>query len=120
MIGRVTQHHALLKVTFRTIGLPDVDVECVIDTGFTGYATLPRQLIAAMNVPFLRSMPVNLADDSTVMVDVHAAGIVWNGDVFELEVIATGTRPLIGTLLLEGSLLSVQFSEGGTVHVELL
>jgi hypothetical protein len=37
-----------------------------------------------------------------------------------VDVLATGSRPLLGTLLLDGHEVNVQIPEGGTVTVELL
>lgn len=120
MIGQVIAHHALLPVTFRLPHQPDLQVECVVDTGFIGYLTLPLATAMAMNLTFIRRMPANLADDSVILVEVYAATILWNDEEREVEVLATGKRPLIGTLLLNGNELTAQFTEGGLVIVETL
>ena len=120
MNGQVIAHHALLNIAFRLPEQPDLNIECVIDTGFIGYLTLPLAAALAMNLPFLRRMPANLADDSTIFVEVYAATILWNGEEREVEVLATGKRPLIGTLLLNGNELNVQFAESGFVTVKTL
>jgi predicted aspartyl protease len=54
------------------------------------------------------------------MVEVYVATIVWNGEEREEEVLATGRRPLVGTLLLNGSELNVQFVEGGLLSIETM
>jgi predicted aspartyl protease len=54
MNGYVTAHNALLNVTFRLPGQPDLEIECVIDTGFIGYLTLPIDAVLAMNLPFIQ------------------------------------------------------------------
>ena len=38
-------------------------------------------------------MPVNLADNSEVLVAVHEAIILWDGEEREVRVFATGRRP---------------------------
>jgi clan AA aspartic protease len=95
-------------------------VEFVVDTGFVGFLTLPPAAIAALRLPFLRRIAANLADDSTIHVSVHAATIIWDGEEREVEILATGSRPLLGTLLLGGHSLTVWFTEGGMVSVESL
>jgi clan AA aspartic protease len=120
MNGQVVAHHALLNVRLRLPGQSDFEIECVIDTGFIGYLTLPRAAALAMNLPFIRRIPANLADNSTIWVEVYAVILLWNGEERDTEVLATGVRPLIGTLLLDGSELNVQFAEGGLVNVEML
>jgi predicted aspartyl protease len=65
-------------------------------------------------------MPVNLADNSEVILPVHEAVILWNGDEREVRVLATGRRPLLGTALLDEHELVVQFTQGGLVTIDAL
>jgi hypothetical protein len=51
---------------------------------------------------------------------VHEALILWNDAERRVHVLATGNRPLIGTALLDGCELVVQFTEGGLVTVDEL
>ncbi len=118
MLGYVSAHQALLNVTFRLMDQTDEVIESVIDTGFIGFMTLSMDTIQALNLPFIRRTPANLAEDSTIFVEVYAANISWNGEHREIEVLATGSRPLIGTLLLEGNSLNVQFAKGLLVNVD--
>jgi clan AA aspartic protease len=115
--GRVEQLHALLPVTFRLRGKPDLSIDFVVDTGFTGFLTLPPQAVSALQLPYLEEASANLADDSQIPVSVHVATIVWNGEVREVRVVATGKRPLLGVGLLEGCELRVQFVAGGGVSL---
>src|SRR5436853_496219 len=109
MIGSVRSRHVLLPVTFRLTGVPDVSIEFVVDTGFTGLLTLPLDAVSSIGFPFLHLIPAQLADGSFVEVAIHAATILWKGVEAEARVLATGKRPLLGTALLDGSDLSAQF-----------
>jgi clan AA aspartic protease len=120
MNGRVAVRQALLDVTFRLEGRPDLAIEFVIDTGFAGHLTLPPIAVQALQLPFLAENTAKLADDSIIPVNIHRAMILWDGEEREVEVLATGTRPLLGTLLVDGHELNVQFTEGGTVTLESL
>jgi clan AA aspartic protease len=120
MNGYVTDHHALLGITFRTLAQTDIEIEYVIDTGFTGYLTMPLSAIQSLGLTFLRRMPANLADDSTIFVEVYLATILWAGEEKEVEVLATGRRPLVGTMLLDGYEMTVQFADQGLVTVDPL
>jgi clan AA aspartic protease len=95
-------------------------VAFVIDTGFTGFLTLPQAIVAALNLPFLRRISANLADGSTIFLSVDIATIVWDGTLQDVEVLATGRQPLLGTLLLDGYQLTTNFEEGGTVTIDPL
>src|SRR5579862_287713 len=118
MVGSVRARHVLLPVTFRLSGLPNVTLEFVVDTGFTGLLTLPPDAVTAMGLPFLHRIPVQLADGSYVEVAIHSATIVWKDIEAEVRVLETGTRPLLGTALLDGSELLAQFREDGLVTVD--
>jgi predicted aspartyl protease len=65
-------------------------------------------------------MPVNLADNSEVLVAVHEAIILWDGEEREVRVFAPGRRPLIGTALLDEQELVIQLTEGGLVTIDEL
>ncbi len=118
MSGSVRARHALLPVTFRLSGLPDVALEFVVDTGFTGLLTLPPDAVKAMGLPLLHRIPAQLADGSFIEVAIHSATIVWKGREVEATVLATGERPLLGTALLDGSELLAQFREDGLVTID--
>ncbi len=120
MAGRVENRHALLAVTFRLIGRPDLAIECVVDTGFTDALCLPAAAVAALGLPYMFDFPASLADGTRVLLAVHEATIVWQGTERRAHLLATGERPLVGTALLDGTELVVQFAEGGLVTVEAL
>jgi clan AA aspartic protease len=117
MRGTVSDLHALMPVTLRLRGQPDLTVEFVIDTGFDGALSLPQAAVSAMNLPFFEDIRANLANDSDVMLPVHVATIIWQGSPVVVRVLATGRRPLLGTALLSGQHLAVDFDEGGRVTI---
>jgi clan AA aspartic protease len=96
----------------------EVEIECVIDTGFEGFLTLPSAIVADLGLPYLININANLANNSSVETDVYLATVIWNGVERNVAVLAMGRRPLIGTALLEDYHLSIDFCEGGTVLVD--
>jgi clan AA aspartic protease len=95
-----------------------VEIECVIDTGFEGFLTLPPSVIASLGLPYLININANLANNSSVETDVYLATVVWNGVERNIAALAMGRRPLIGTALLEDYHLSIDFCEGGTALID--
>jgi clan AA aspartic protease len=93
-------------------------IEFVVDTGFEGFLTLPPDLVAALDLPYIAKIQANLADNSRIATTAYAISIVWNGVERDVIVLAMGRRPLIGTALLEDYHLSIDFYEGGTVLVD--
>lgn len=92
----------------------------VVDTDFTDYLCLPPKAVSLLRLSFLYDLPVNLADNSEVLLAVHEAIIIWNGEEREIRVLATGRRPLLGTALLDEHELVVQFTEVGLVTIDEL
>ena len=60
------------------------------------------------------------AENSAVQVDVYGAEIVWQNRVQTVEVLATGARPLLGMLLLDGCEMNVRFADNEIVTVNPL
>ncbi|XHX76226.1 MAG: clan AA aspartic protease [Stenomitos frigidus ULC029] len=95
-----------------------VEIECVVDTGFEGFFTLPTAIIADLGLPYIAPIDANLADNSRITTNVHQGTILWHGVERSIPVLAVGRRPLLGTALLEDYHLSIDFCEGGTVLVD--
>jgi len=51
-------------------GASSLQVEAVVDTGFTGHLTLPRATVEDLGLPIIGSAESILADGSLVMEDV--------------------------------------------------
>jgi clan AA aspartic protease len=95
-----------------------LEIKCVIDTGFEGFLTLPPAAIVQLQLPYLTNLNANLADNSSIRVDVHLATILWYGGQSNVSLLAMGRRPLIGTALLRDYHLGIDFCDDGTVIVE--
>ena len=119
MLGRISQGYPTLEVTFHLSEMPPLQLECVIDTGFAGYLTLPIAAVEAMKLPFFYRMPANLANDSDIMVSVYLVIIRWQEELRRVEVIAMGKRPLIGRALMAGQFLGIRFEEDVELRIEL-
>lgn len=89
-----------------------------IDTGFSGFLTLPRRDIERLQLNFKRHSEVVMADGPSKRVDVYDAEIVWWGPSQEIEVHELETDRLIGISLLTGSTLKIDVRTGGSVEIE--
>ncbi|GBE95546.1 clan AA aspartic protease [Nostoc cycadae] len=116
--GTVVGLQARINLIFCLSQSSSIEIEFVVDTGFEGYLTLPSAVITELVLPYLARIDANLADNSNVPVNVHLATILWKGTEQNVAVLAMGSRPLIGTALLEDSHLSIDFYDGGTVIVD--
>ena len=95
-------------------------VEVVVDTGFTGFLTLPWAVVDSLSLSLLGSAPTTLADGSTAVLDVHEALVVWHGLPRPVECLVTEGAPLLVMALLRGSALRIQVVESGAVEIEEL
>jgi clan AA aspartic protease len=116
--GTVVGLQARMNVIFYSPSGAAVEIECVVDTGFEGFLTLPVNAVENLELPYLAPMGANLADNSQIITSVHQGMILWNGVQRVVPVLAMGRRPLLGTALLEDYHLSIDFCEGGTVLVD--
>ena len=73
-----------------------------------------------MGLTFRHDIPANLADNSEVLLPLHEAIVLWDGEEPEVLVIATGRRPLLGTSVLDEQELVIQVTEGGLVTIDEL
>ena len=117
MIGSVRDLHALLPVIICPPEKPNITIEFVIDTGFTGLMTLPSEIVSSLKLPYMNRISAQLADASFVDIPYYSANIIWNDEEKEVRVLATGERPLLGTSLLDANALWAEFQEEGKVII---
>ena len=77
-------------------------------------------VIKQLGLPFRRNGRAVLWDGSEVTFDIYEAVILWDGRPRRVSVDAADTDPLLGTGLLSGHELSVQFIEGGEALIRSL
>lgn len=95
-------------------------IKTVIDTGFTGFLSLPSTIIAALNLPWSASDIVTLGDGSETLFDLYTAVVIWDGQYRDIYIAESETEPLLGMAMLYGYRLQVEAIEGGIVKIEAL
>ena len=120
IVGKIVDGRVVLPVNFCITEGTDLAIDCVVDTGFNDYLTLPTQVVAVMNLPLYTTTLVRLADGTQSSIPIHAARIRWDDIEQLVPVLATGIKPLLGTALLHGFCMTVEFIDNGTVKVEKL
>ena len=94
------------------------DIEAVIDTGYSGFLTLPAALVTELGLPFAYVGRALLANDDEVTFDVHDVTVHWDGQPRHIKADATGSTPLVGMLLLDRHNLNIEVERGGLVAIE--
>jgi clan AA aspartic protease len=92
-------------------------INAVIDTGFTGFLSLPNDIITELGLPWSYRDRGTLGDGSEVLFDIYDAVAIWDGKAKEIEVNSAETDPLIGMSMLRGYRLQVDTIEGGLVII---
>jgi clan AA aspartic protease len=118
--GKVIDGRVIVPIVFRLPSLPDFSLDFVVDTGFNDHLTLPPQAIGAMNLPLYSSTSARLADGSEALLSIHLATIVWDEREKLVPVLAASYKPLLGTSLMAGYHLEIDFQDNGLVSLEKL
>ena len=92
-------------------------IEAVIDTGFTGYLMLPRDLINHLNLPLIGRRDVILADGTNVPLNLYRVKVVWHGVERTVHVLQADAESLVGMSLLRGSRLTLDVVPDGDVTI---
>ena len=95
-------------------------ISVTVDTGFTGWLTLPPDLIRELGLQQRGSRFVTLADGQTARVNLYVALIAWDGQILPRLVHQSDSTPLIGMYLMTGYHLAVEVREGGAVTLSAL
>jgi clan AA aspartic protease len=114
------RREATLSIVVGNVNRQQQVVDTVIDTGFTGFLSLPAAMIATLDLPWSASDIVTLGDGSETLFDLYTATVIWDGQYREIYVAESETDPLLGMSLLYGYRLQVDTIEGGTVTIEAL
>ncbi len=108
---------ATVRLRVRGPGGSELDVDIVIDSGFTSSLTLPAATIAALGLARQAGGGAAMADGSVRQFDIYAAEVEWNGALRPVLVWALGNEALAGMLLLAGHELRIAVVPGGAVEI---
>jgi clan AA aspartic protease len=121
MQGVVNQNcEAIIRVAIGHENAPKQMVEAVIDTGFTGFLSLPMSRISALGLPWHFRDIGTLGDGSEVIFEMYKATVIWDGQIQIIDVAASEAAPLVGMSLLYGFKVQIEAIEGGMVTIESL
>ncbi len=108
---------ATIPVVVRGGNGEERQISAVIDTGFTGYLTLPSAMVTVLDLEWLNLEDALLGDGSVHSFDVYHAIVIWDGEAREVEVNLTETGTLIGMAMLFRHTLHIETVIGGPVRI---
>ncbi|NJN89583.1 MAG: clan AA aspartic protease [Leptolyngbyaceae cyanobacterium SL_5_14] len=120
MQGRVNQScEATLSIVIKNSAATHL-VDTVIDTGFSGFLTLPSDTISVLELSWQGRDIATLGDGTSCTFEVYTGLVIWDGQYREIYINESETVPLVGMRLLRGYDLRIQAIEGGVVTIEAL
>lgn len=95
-------------------------VAAIVDTGFSGYLTLPISVVDALGLELIGQGEALVGDGTIQVFDVYEATLIWDDEHIVIDVASAETEPLMGMSLVYGHDLRIQAIENGKVTIERL
>ena len=111
------RHEAVVRLRVRGPGGLELDLDTLIDSGFTASLNLPATTVAALGLARQSGGGAVLADGSVRQFDIFAAEVEWDSVWRPVLVSAVGAEALVGMRLLAGHELRVAVVPGGAVQI---
>ena len=93
-------------------------VEVILDTGFTGYLTLPSETIRQLGLAPVGRRTFEPANGELFEFEAHLAAVSWHEHLTDAMVLRSDGDPLLGMTLLWGSRVTLDAVAQGEVSIE--
>lgn len=120
IFGTVRGRQPLIRLIVRGVGGRRQEIEAVVDSGYTGWITLPSTTIAALDLRWQTFGRGVLADGSVSVFDVYQARVEWDGRLRRVFVDEFNASPLVGMALLRGYEYRMQVRSRGKIIIKRL
>ena len=119
ILGHVRDN--LPRVTLSLPGIAGpVFIEFIVDTGFDGELALPSSLVRQLEADYQGDKPIMLADSFARSQPSFEVALDWEEESRPTEILVLEGAALLGSVLLAGSLLQAEMTDGGEVSIEPL
>ena len=119
--GRVSgNQQALIAIDIMDGAGQPRSLEVVLDTGFTGYLTLPSESIRQLGLSSVGQRTFELANGELFDFQVYIGSVSWHGRPSDVLVLQSDSVPLLGMTLLWGSRVCMDALNDGEVTIEEL
>ena len=111
-------YEAVIPLTVQGPSRRTRDIQAVVDTGFTGFLTLPSPLVTELGLLYRHRGRAILADGSQVFFDIYDVAVLWAGEPRYIRVGVADATPLVGMRLLDRHNLNIAVEDGGRVVIQ--
>ncbi len=111
------RNEAVIPAQVGASGVRMIALDAVLDTGFSGYISLPLATITTLQLPFVETRTYSLGNNMRVDFDLHRATVLWDSQQRDILVLASEAHPLVGMSLLKGFRVSLDVIDGGEVRI---
>lgn len=121
LTGKVNSSlEAVVRLWIRGPAGQVLEIEAIMDTGFSGFLSLPQSLVARLGLRFQGRIHGVLADGTEGTFQIYEALVLWHGQPHAIIVSAVENEPLLGMAMLRGSEVAFQAIDGGEVAIHEL
>ena len=92
--------------------------EVIVDTGFTGWLMLPESDIRRLGLAHAGHRYSITASGNAERFEFYRTSVSWHGQLYWVEVFESIDQPLLGMELIDGSRVTVDAWDGGSVTIE--
>lgn len=107
----------IVKATVVGVDASETIIEFLLDSGFNGFLSLPETTISSLGWRRERRQRAKMAHGISTRFDIYRGIIIWNDQPRIINVVASDSTPLIGTGLLEGSLVTMEVKPHGRIQI---
>lgn len=111
-------YEAIVTLPLRGPNGQSRQIEAVVDTGYSGFLTLPPSVVAELGLLYRGHSQGILADGSVAEFDVYGVTVTWDESACCVSANAADITPLVGMSLLAGHDLSIRVRDGGRVLIQ--
>lgn len=114
------RREAVLQLRLYGPSEAELQVDAVIDTGYTGSLVVPLAVAAALGLPPLLDSSAKLADGTVRHFPTFRVDVEWGAGRRTVVASGIGDEPLIGMTFLAGLELRIEVEPGRAVEVRPL
>jgi predicted aspartyl protease len=107
----------MVSMRVRGPGGVELDVDSIVDSGYTASLTLPMTIANSLGLVRQSGSAAVLADGTVHQFDVYSAEVEWDGAWRAVLVSVIGSESRLGMRLVAGHKLTIEVIPGGSVEI---